>query len=106
LAQDSSGETLSPTQFGFCLLLPAILVGSRSPSLNDLDVIVNTACALALWPPQANANATPPASKRLRFTAMIFPPFGLICGSIDRAVRPSRRVYRSAGEHGNNDRAG
>ena len=35
-----SGEIFSPTQFGFCLLLPAILVANRSPSLNDLDVMM------------------------------------------------------------------
>src|SRR6516162_2723549 len=71
-AQDSAGETFSPTQFGFCLLLPAFLVARRSPSLNDGDVIVNTPCAFALWPLNANARAIPPAIKSVRFTNMRF----------------------------------
>src|ERR1043165_8984493 len=58
LLQDSAGETLSPTQLGLDLLLPAILVASRSPSLKLDDDSVNTPCALALWAPQRAPKAT------------------------------------------------
>src|SRR5262245_41744680 len=71
---DSSGEIFSPTQFGFDLLLPAILVCSRSPSLNDFDVIVNTPCACALWAPHPIASATAPATNATRFSNIRFPP--------------------------------
>src|SRR5262249_50149977 len=75
--QDSAGDTFSPTQFGFCLLLPAFLVARRSPSLNEGDVIVKTPCAFALWPLHANTRARPPAIKSVRFTDMWFLLVGL-----------------------------
>src|ERR1700682_1139077 len=98
--QDSAGETLSPTQFGFDLLLPAILTASRSPSLNELDVIAKADCAFALWPPHANARATPVASKTLRFSNMMIPPYGSIFGFKSLSVRPSRPTIAFSGEVG------
>ena len=44
-AQDSAGEIFSPTQFGLALLLPALLVGIRSPSLKADEDSVNTPSA-------------------------------------------------------------
>src|SRR5262249_58208945 len=72
LDHDSAGEIFSPTQFGFCLLLPAFLVARRSPSLNDGDVIVNTPCALALSPLHAKTRARPAAIKTIRLHNMRF----------------------------------
>ena len=74
--QEKAGETLSPTQFGFCLLLPAILVASRSPSLNDDDVIVKAPCAAAFWLLPARASAmtaerTLSASSEARHSAAV-----------------------------------
>jgi hypothetical protein len=83
--QDRAGERFSPTQFGFCLLLPAILVGSRSPSLNDDDVIVKAPCAKAFWLLEVKATAIAPARTRVRITNMTSPP-------VDRFGH-GRRVY-------------
>src|SRR5277367_2820986 len=60
LDQESAGETLSPTQFGLVLLLPANFVASRSPSLKPDDDSVNTPCAPAGETLKA-ASATAPA---------------------------------------------
>src|SRR3954447_2462797 len=73
LVQDSGGETLSPTQFGLDLLEPAFFFASIWPSLNEDEVIVNTACAFALWPlsvsatPAAITNAPKPRSVDMTF---------------------------------------
>src|SRR4029078_5157447 len=48
LLHENAGETLSPTQFGLVLLLPAICFGSKAPSLNDDELIVNTSAACAV----------------------------------------------------------
>src|SRR5262245_20894064 len=50
--QDSAGETLSPKQFGFDLILPTYFLSSIVPSLNDDDVVVNGSAAS---PPQQDA---------------------------------------------------
>src|SRR5262249_5881300 len=98
-AQDSSGEKFSPTQFGFCLLLPAILVASRSPSLKDLDVMVKTPCALAPCIPHAHASATPPASSRLPFNNIGFPPsFGSLNLVGQHSSRASVTVQNDAAQ--------
>jgi hypothetical protein len=65
LVQANGGDTLSPMQLGFCLLLPAFLVCSIPPSLNSEEVIVKD-CALACWAPEASASKTPPASIKVR----------------------------------------
>src|SRR4051812_586143 len=72
LLQDSAGETFSPTQFGFDLLLPAIFVASRSPSLKLVDDNVNTPCAAAFWAPHSAPTATVKAKIEL-FLSMILP---------------------------------
>src|SRR5205085_12309022 len=63
----------SPTQFGLDLLLPAILVASRSPSLKlDKDKL-NTPCALAPWAPHRAPKATVKA--RIKFFLSMALPF-------------------------------
>ena len=44
------------------ILLPPFFFASMAPSLNEDEVIVNTACAFALWP--LYASASEPASTR------------------------------------------
>src|SRR5204863_9626909 len=72
LLQDSAGETFSPTQFGLDLLLPAIFVASRSPSLKLVDDNVNTPCAAAFWAPHSAPTATVKAKIKL-FLGMTLP---------------------------------
>src|SRR5689334_13909997 len=72
LLQASAGETFSPTQFGLDLLLPAIFVASRSPSLKLVDDNVNTPCALTFWAPDRAPKATAKARIEL-FLNMTLP---------------------------------
>src|SRR5712671_5870480 len=105
LVQDNGGETLSPTQFGLDLIAPAFFFASKAPSLNEDDVIVNTACAFALWP--LSVNAMPAAitnAPKLRSADMTFPlrcsvcrilgwSFLVVPGSVSARARPVQRPY-------------
>src|SRR5712691_867964 len=56
--QDSCGETLSPTQFGFCGFLLATFFGIIWPSWKVVD-LSEKPCALASWLVHANAKTIP-----------------------------------------------
>src|ERR1043166_3106555 len=96
LLQASAGETFSPTQFGLSLLLPAIFVASRSPSLKLVDDNVNTPCAPAFWAPHRAPKATVKARIEL-FLNMTLPfllAFSVVGTDIIRRS-PRRRIVRS-----------
>src|SRR6516162_2016074 len=97
-AQDSAGETFSPTQFGFCLLLPAILVCSRSPSLNEDDVIVKAFCAFAFSPLHANARTAAAAIKSVRLSNMVLPPWVGFTDGQSVAVRKTQAMRLRRGQ--------
>src|SRR6516225_1963783 len=63
--QDSSGDTLSPTQFGFWAFLLATFFGIMVPSLKVVEVRVKAACAFAVSLTHQDARIMPPAAMRL-----------------------------------------
>src|ERR1700674_4843260 len=72
---DSCGETLSPTQFGFCGFLLATFFGIMVPSLKVVEESAKAACAFAAPPMHHDARIMPPAATRLPktgFTNMRF----------------------------------
>ena len=62
--QDSCGETLSPTQFGFCGFLLATFFGIIWPSWKVVD-LSEKPCALATWLVQPNARISPAVARRV-----------------------------------------
>src|ERR1700721_1751637 len=77
--QESSGDTLSPPQFGFCAFLLATFFGIMVPSLKVVEERLIAACALALPVMHHDARTMPPAATRLPkrgFTNMRFPSAG------------------------------
>src|ERR1700722_4448033 len=67
---DSSGETLSPTQFGFCGFLLAIFFGIMVPSLKVEEESENASAAFAAVPAPHAASTRPPAATRLVTTRL------------------------------------
>src|SRR5882672_6314128 len=73
---DNSGDTFSPTQFGFGLVAAGALeafLGSMAPSLKVFDDSVNTSAAEADCAAHNDTSATPLASTKLRFNMTSLP---------------------------------
>src|SRR3954454_20075850 len=62
--QDSSGDTFSPTQFGFCAFLLETFFGIIWPSWNVAD-LSDMACALATWLVAPSARASTAVASRV-----------------------------------------
>src|ERR1700674_2672876 len=81
--QDSSGDTLSPTQFGFCGFLLATFFGIMVPSLKVVEESAKADCAFAVPPMHHDARIMPPAATRLPKTGFTnmrfsFPSFSFL----------------------------
>src|SRR4051812_23053824 len=61
--QDSSGDTFSPTQFGFCAFLLETFFGIIWPSWNVADL--SDICALATWLVAPSARASTAVASRV-----------------------------------------
>src|SRR5262245_10717170 len=78
LVQASGGDTFSPTQLGFCGLLPAFFLASIPPSWNVDDDSVKS-CALATPTALQDAATIALAANNVLMTRfMTFPPYGTL----------------------------
>src|ERR1700730_4298567 len=97
--QDSCGDTLSPTQFGFCGFLLATFFGIMVPSLKVVEESAKADCAFAVPPMHHDARIMPPAATRLPktgFTNMSFSFRGFLPAQCNRFLLPTKPVQEKS----------